>query len=432
MHAAPRLAIVLPALLAFSCGGQPSSEPGGGARTTDSDGDSSGDLATTSDTSGTGGAQDDANDTEDAASTDGSPIDDGSDESGTGGPPAGHPDGLDPWLVSLDAAQCPLEYPWADAIDDAALSPRTVCPSGCDHTSLTEALAAAQPNDEILLAPGDYDECVTVSVSPLVIRGDNGLARFTAPTCDADEVFKLDGAQVRISSLEISDFEGAAIQFGGQVDQAIIERTWFDGLNFAVRGSPRELMLRKIKVTNSGWYDVPLQHAASIIGTNPDALIIDRSVFSHYRQGAWLLGVHDVPHVEFNCSVIAKVAGLEEEADHSFHVFFPTDFLIRNSYIHEVGRGHHYMYNYKGPAANVVMEGNEFVLDHEQGDFVGNIQPSSIITAVDNVVVGGVGDAALGSFSTGEVSGNTYLPDRAAAGIDPFPALPEHWPIAQL
>ncbi|MEM6996015.1 MAG: hypothetical protein AAF721_36245, partial [Myxococcota bacterium] len=317
----PVVTVSLCALLALACGGPPEAAP-------DAAGDGTTQAGAAADPGTSSGAavdddgrdQDTGGGTTSGGDTSSAPSDESDDdESDSGGPPPGHPDGMDPWLPDLDPSECPMEYPWQDTIEEAELTARTVCERGCDHTTLTDALAAAQPNDEILLAPGDYDECVTVSVSPLVIRGNEGRARFHAPSCDAEAVFRLDGAQIRLSSIEISEFEGTGVQFGSEVDQAIIERTWFEGLNFAVRGSPRELMLRQIKVKHSGWYDVPLQHAAAIISTNPDALIIDRSVFSHYRQGAWLLGVYQVPHMEFNCSVIAKVAGLEQEADHSFH-----------------------------------------------------------------------------------------------------------------
>lgn len=351
----------------------------------------------------------------------------------SGGMIDAHPDGLDPWLPDLDPASCAIEYPWVDAIPREGLTPRTVCGSGCDHTTLTEALEAANPGDEILLEPGDYDECVTVDVSPLVIRGNEGMARFTAPSCEAEQVFKLNGAEIRMSSIEVSDFEGIAIRFGADVGQGVLERLRLDGLNYAVAGSPRELLLRQLKVTNSGYYNESIQHAAAIVSTNPSAgLIVDRSVFSHYRNTAWLFGLHESPYFEMVCSVIAKVAGPEHEANHSFHIYFPGDILLHDNYIQTEARGYHYMYNNGGPPANLVMSRNEFVFEHEEGSFVGNIQGTTVVSAIDNVIVGGAGEGSLSGWTVDEVSGNEYIADRAAAGFEPFPALPSDWPISQL
>jgi hypothetical protein len=341
-------------------------------------------------------------------------------------------DDLDRWLPRIPASDCELDVPFEPAHGDpAALHPRTVCAEGCDHATLGDALAAAEPFDEIVLAAGEYDECAVVRTSPIVIRSEGGLARFTDVECpETGSLFVIHSEHARLSGIRVEGFRGRVIQLYPTVRQAVISRVWIEDADSFIGGSVAdgEVWIDQVKTRNVGWREGPETHQTSIISHGDLArLWITRSVFSHFRQQSWLLSTHAIPHIEMVCNVVAKPG--PEEAEHSLHIYYPVTMVMRNNYFHET-HGRIVLYNYDlGSENDLVLTGNHFLFDHEAGDFVGLIQPSSHVSAIDNVVVGGIGVGALDGRMTREARDNVAYATRAEAGLEAAPAIPSSWPI---
>jgi hypothetical protein len=166
---------------------------------------------------------------------------------------------------------------------------------------------------------------------------------------------------------------------------------------------------------------------AIVRGNDHERFLISRSVFSHFSQTALLLSAHGVHHIELACNVIAKPG--DEEGDHSLHIFSgePTRLVMTNNYFHESAGGI-VTYFYDVASNNdVVLLRNHFLFDRPRGDFVG-IVPARI-TAIGNVVVGGLGMRALDGRMITEARDNVFYATRAEAGWEPAPAVPSSWPI---
>jgi hypothetical protein len=163
-------------------------------------------------------------------------------------------DDFDRWLPQISDAECQFEVPFVPVHGDPSeFHPRTVCESGCDHTTL-DALAAAQPFDEISLAPDEYDECV-VRVSPIVIRGNGGFARFTNVDCPSDgPLIAVESAYAQLSGIRVEGFRGnglvSAVATRTGVRQFVLSRSWFEKVDRAVGGSSDggEAWLDRIKI----------------------------------------------------------------------------------------------------------------------------------------------------------------------------------------
>ncbi|MEM9386277.1 MAG: hypothetical protein AAGA68_14545 [Pseudomonadota bacterium] len=82
-----------------------------------------------------------------------------------------------------------------------------VC-EGCEHTSLSQALATAQDGDTIRLAPGLYTDCVKVIKKSIAIVGEIGedgtRATFNR-ACAGKAAFNLAGAFARLEGIQVQD-----------------------------------------------------------------------------------------------------------------------------------------------------------------------------------------------------------------------------------
>src|SRR5215472_10784144 len=85
----------------------------------------------------------------------------------TGGP--GHRARRPVALAAATLAALPL----AGALPAAAAAPITVCPAGCDHTSIQAAINAAASGATIVIGAGTYDGPLTIDTSLTLPGADN-------------------------------------------------------------------------------------------------------------------------------------------------------------------------------------------------------------------------------------------------------------------
>lgn len=345
-------------------------------------------------------------------------------EGGAGGEGGVVLTGFDALVPDIPAEQCVPEYDWVPAVDESQLKVRRVCASGCEHRTIAEAVEAAEPGEKILVEPGEYRECLRVTTSPIVIEGDGGMARIALDECDYERGLDISSEHVVLRNMDLAYDTGIAVYLRTSVAQATLENMYIHDSDFAVKAASGEVLLRRVKVRDSGRAN-PGGHQKSVMTLKADVVILERSVFSHYRGLAWLLGASGTEHLEVVCSVIGKVHGLDNEANHSFHIFYPRRLVVSRSFIHEVGQVWMYMYNYGKEPASYHYWGNEFLMDDPGGGFVGIVQPDTMVVAEDNLVVGG-------KLTEEDYPGNAFVVDRATAGYPPSPELPPHWPVSGL
>ncbi|MEM9187527.1 MAG: hypothetical protein AAGF12_00025 [Myxococcota bacterium] len=344
----------------------------------------------------------------------------------------------DRYLPQLTADECAFDEPFESALAESEFRRRDVCDAGCEFSSLADAIAAAEPYDDIRLAPGLHSACIDTSVSPLIIQGDGDLAVIESSCADPDaEVLTFGSEFLVLRNLHLrGDIEavaplGTGVRLGSRLVEARLHRVWIEGFGTAISGTSNgRLWLDQVKVQYSGRFNYRTTHQASVLNVSPrDGLWISRSVFSHFRERAWLMSNRETRRVEFVCNVIAKVLP-DSGSDHSFHIFrHPGPFRFYRNFINE-SQGRLVIYMYRpGPGSSLDFVDNQILFDQERST-VANVGGEIPIRFIGNQVIGEA--EALGGGNIVESSNNTVFETRAAAGIGPFPALPESWPIERL
>lgn len=83
------------------------------------------------------------------------------------------------------------------------------------------AIAAAAPGDTVLIAPGDYYDCVVIQTPRLTIAGDADGAVLTDATCQGKAILVIPGSDITIRNLtlqraRVADQNGAGIRAQGR------------------------------------------------------------------------------------------------------------------------------------------------------------------------------------------------------------------------
>ena len=132
------------------------------------------------------------------------------------------------WLAVEDSGVAParetIASPSGAPGSTPASRPLRVCPVGaaqpeCRYHRLQEALNAALPGDQIILAPGIYREGATISTPELVLRGERG-AHLRGHAVEGKAALVVKAAGVLIEGIECSeiavrDNNGACIRIEG-------------------------------------------------------------------------------------------------------------------------------------------------------------------------------------------------------------------------
>ncbi|MCB9684209.1 MAG: hypothetical protein H6738_00335 [Alphaproteobacteria bacterium] len=101
----------------------------------------------------------------------------------------------------------------------------TVCASGCDHTTVNAAVAAANDGDTIDIGLGTYDEAIVFTGRSLTLRGVGpGVRLGTSAT--RDTLFVRNNSDVVVQNIEFRDSDRCARVDGGHLT---VESSTFDG-----------------------------------------------------------------------------------------------------------------------------------------------------------------------------------------------------------
>lgn len=93
-------------------------------------------------------------------------------------------------------------------VENAKAATITVCPSGCDYTSIQDAIDAASSGDTISIGAGTYDEQVIVNKG-LTLDGDGAgttIIKPTQTTANSFQLFnRLSGGSANSAAIIVTD-----------------------------------------------------------------------------------------------------------------------------------------------------------------------------------------------------------------------------------
>jgi len=347
------------------------------------------------------------------------------------------------------AASLPASSGGGAGSDGAALGPepRTLraCPLGdprtdCRYRGLQEALAAALPGDQVILAPGLYEEGAIVATPDLVLRGEPGAhLRGQAVEGKAALVIKADRVVIEgleCSSIAVPDGNGACIRIEGD-DLTVRDVHFHDNQEGILSGPGGGVLVVEGSLLERNGFGG--QAHGVYIGTT-----IETFVFRNNRVLATTGAGHGVKSraqrtiVENN--VIASLDGHDSRA-----IDLPNggEVVIRGNIL-EKGRN-----SANGEMIGLALEGglhdvnealienNLFVFDTlpegllqdlaqavgllpAKGTVIRSRSPGRVILQSNTIV--GARDVAAGEVIE---RGNRMHRSRSDAGLPPYPALPE-------
>ena len=349
------------------------------------------------------------------------------------------PSELDAFLPAIDPARCSGAATEPD-FDVDAFNPVTVCPSGCDHTTLESAIEAAEPYDDIQLAAGHYDTCIRATASPLSIRGVGGMAHFEDVVCDSGgRLFDIRSAHILLSNIRVTRFRQPNPAEGGQwtplhlgvdVQQAFLSRLWMQDVDYAVTAAGTgtgAVYIDRIKVERAGYMDRTGHAKGPLSLANREQVVVRRSVFSDFERKAWLVSLSRNPYFEFTCNVVHHELEDNSPNDHFFHVFHSGDLVFRANYFYEAhGRLPLYVY-YTDAPPTLRIEDNIYLFDDPDSGPIGIVGEPEI--DISNNIVVGSDEYDLTERGPERIRAeNNEFTTREAMGYEAT-GIPSSWPI---
>lgn len=299
----------------------------------------------------------------------------------------------------------------------AALGPQTfrVCASGCDFPDLTAALQATRDGDTVELEPGVYSQPGIVRANGVTIRAKPG-AYLKKAIAEDKGALVVKGDNTVIEGLDCSEIassqqNGACVRLEGH--NLILRKVHFHDAEEGVLTAPN---VGTVTVEDSVFERLGADgRAHGIYVGDTDALIIRRSAFLSSRGEG-----HEVKsraaRTVIEDSVIASLDGVDSRL-----IDLPNGgvAVIRNTILEKgvnssnwdvIGFG---LEGIKYSENSLLIENCTVIGDHQGMDLVNGKVDTRI---VNSRLIGG---------DKVEVPGLTWFPDRKAAGLDPYPALPK-------
>ncbi|HTH17442.1 MAG TPA: right-handed parallel beta-helix repeat-containing protein [Magnetospirillum sp.] len=288
-----------------------------------------------------------------------------------------------------------------------------VCPTCSAHT-LQDALDHVRDGGVVVLAAGTYRQAGIVTANRVTIRGEPG-AHLRGMAADGKAALVAQGNDTVIEGIECShirvdDGNGACVRLEGR--NLTLRRVYFhDSEEGVLTANDSGTVLvedsRFERLGNDG------QAHGLYIGHSDSLTIRRSSILSSVSEG------HEVKsraaRTVIEDSVIASLDGVDSRL---VDVCNGGEVVIRNSVLEKgpASSNHELIgYGLEGmsyTANSLRLEGNTIIVDHPYGTLMrSKIKP---VLGNGNLVVGGrKADEAA------------WHPDRAAAGLKPYPALPE-------
>jgi hypothetical protein len=360
-----------------------------------------------------------------------------------------------PHAGPLEAADIrPAPVAGDDVTSDRAVGPMAasgrerrmlrVCPPGaaqpnCQYVSLQAALAAALADDEVVLAPGVYEEGAVITAPGLALRGEPG-AHLRGHAVEGKAALVVKAAGVTIEGIECSgiavrDNNGACIRIEGDdltvrnvhfhdnqqgilsgpgggvllVEGSLLERNGFGGRAHGVYIGPQidTFVFRKNRVlaTTGAGHGVKSRARRTIIESNVIAGLDARD--------SRAIDVPDGGEAVIRCNVLEK--GPNSESGQMIGLALEGKLHDMNETLIE---NNLFVFD-TGPQGLIQDLARAVGLLPAKGIVIASESPGQVVLR-DNTIVGA---REIG----GEVleEGNRLFRNREAAGLPPYPALPD-------
>lgn len=302
-----------------------------------------------------------------------------------------------------------------------------VCPgrsfaAWCDVTSLQKALDRAREGDKIVLAAGEYSQAAQIRVPGVQIVGEPG-AHLIGRAAAGKGALVVSAPDVTIEGIECShirvpDRNGACVRI--QAANTTIRNVYFHDNDEGILGGAPE---GKVVIENSRFERNGRggrAHSIYISNGSRELVFRNNHVISTLGLGHGLKSRAHINTIENN--VIAGLEGPESRA-----IDLPSGGIavIRNNVFQKgpnsdnddmVGIARE---SIKHVDNDTLIEGNLFIFDKSGGRVISSESPGDI-TLRGNTIVG---TKRIGAPA--EASANRFFDDREAAGLSPYPALPE-------
>ena len=348
----------------------------------------------------------------------------------TSAPPAAQaaPPAAEPPAPATTPAQSPHIAPAAPVqaphvalpapVQPARSGPRTlaVCQDGFEFTSLALALKSAGNSDTITVGPGVYAEAGALQADKVTLRAKPG-AYIKGVAAEGKGAIIVKGNDTVIEGLECSDIavpdrNGACVRLEGK-NLTLRKVHFHDAEEGLLTGPQTGTITIEDSVLERLGGNGGFSHAVYVGDT--EALIIRRSAILSSRDEG-----HEVKsraaRTEIESSVIASMDGRDSRL---IDVPNGGQLVVKNSVLEKglnssnndvIGFG---LEGVKHPVNSITLEGVTVIVDRKGGSLLnGQIG----IQAIDLKVVGGNRPA---------LSDYPWYPDRAAAGMGEYPAIPQ-------
>ncbi|MGE0528575.1 MAG: hypothetical protein AB7G93_15905 [Bdellovibrionales bacterium] len=336
---------------------------------------------------------------------------------------------LDPYIPNIPASQCQPSQPVINPMANAKFNKRTVCSDGCDYKTIVEAVNSAQPYDEIVISPGIYKGCLNIKASPIIVRGDGGLAQIDSTNCGTTTmgtVVTVRSEFARLSNIKVTKTTSIGFTFLPTSKFAELSDFWVEDAPIAVSASVGQgtLVLSRFKIRDVGYVWGASNHEAAVISVAGQKAIVSLGTFSDFRLNSWGVAAH-APEVEYLCNVSLRV---NDEAGHAFHMNNNARVRIARSYFHQHKRDNVFYYQYQSPGTELLWEDNVLMSEVSPTLFQGT-QPKSVNVIFRRNTFIGDGLKSLTDAKIDITSENKFFGSRSDAGIPAYPAIPSNWPI---
>ncbi len=290
-----------------------------------------------------------------------------------------------------------------------------VCPKGsknsdCDFKSIAEAFKDADTGDTIRIAAGVYEEAAVLRAHGVTILAERG-AHMRDKAAEKKAALVIKGNDTTIAGLECSgiqvpDRNGACIRLEGT--NLTLRDVYFHDSESGILGGRGRIVIEDSRFERLG-ANTGRAHGIYVSG---DEMIVRNSwVLSGKQQGHHIKSRAARTVVEG--SLLASLDGVSSRL---LDVTNGGEVIIRGNIL-EIGpkSANHQMIGlgYEGLKHKVntaLIEGNTIIIDRPGGVLYGGPVEAEIR---GNTIVGGE-----------PIEGNDWFPDRAAAGLPPYPLLP--------
>ena len=344
------------------------------------------------------------------------------------GADAGSPPGADdqPTPLGPDAT-----VDAADAAPAFSAGAIKVCPSGCDHTLPSAAVAAAKDGAVIEILAGTYEDCFAIHANQVTVRGVGGFAHLHTKMCDGKGIVVNYGQGTHLERLELSgfanaDYNGAAVRHDVVGKDLTLSGMFIHDGQLGVLASSTgdtvtvdSSLFRRVGVSRpDGEISVPLYV------TGAQKLVVRRSRFLEGVAGASMIKSRALS-TSIACSVIANLDGPDS---YSIDLQLGNEFSLVNSVVEQSAATQNKIVIAYGStsftaatAGSFSIRGNTFINDASGGTIINlfNGAPGTFDISGNTFI--GSGTPLNGG---GQLGVNVVLATRPAS-LGAYPALPE-------